>query len=481
MASRMTVDLAAICAAAIRSISAGRAASAAVRRSRWASPPCCCCCSAWPSSAFSTAGFSAALASWAISPGLMLPPNPGDWAHVRLYAMSLIETVAISLLGTLARVDPGGAAGPARRQQRHHRSGSLHFLSRRSLDTIRSVDILIWALIWINVVGLGPFAGVLAIMTSDIGNFGKLFSEAIEAADRRPVEGIVSTGGGPHPRHPLRHPARGLPGAGEPGALLLRIQHPLGHHHRHRRRGRHRPASRRGDPHARAAAGLVHHPDDPGRRRRHRRRLEPAALRPDRPTGAARLERSSRATPSTTRRVPRKASPSSPANGWAGAPSAGRARPVPLSSGIDPRAPGRDHRRAAALWLSRHAEAARSRWPTRCRRATSSPPSGSSPPDSVRFTVPSIDARRIVGLPGPGADRRARPSCRISPTAASSSSTSSAGPPTRQSWRAAARNGLSPRQDELLKRWGYPYVLEEWRFHLTLTGRMPMPPSGRPS
>jgi putative phosphonate metabolism protein len=33
-------------------------------------------------------------------------------------------------------------------------------------------------------------------------------------------------------------------------------------------------------------------------------------------------------------------------------------------------------------------------------------------------------------------------------------------------------NGLSPRQDELLKRWGYPYVLEEWRFHLTLTSRI---------
>jgi putative phosphonate metabolism protein len=35
------------------------------------------------------------------------------------------------------------------------------------------------------------------------------------------------------------------------------------------------------------------------------------------------------------------------------------------------------------------------------------------------------------------------------------------------------KNGLTPRQDELLLRWGYPYVLEEWRFHLTLTGRLP--------
>ncbi len=39
----------------------------------------------------------------------------------------------------------------------------VHVLARRSLDTVRSVDTLIWALIWINVVGLGPFAGALAI------------------------------------------------------------------------------------------------------------------------------------------------------------------------------------------------------------------------------------------------------------------------------------------------------------------------------
>jgi phosphonate transport system permease protein len=71
----------------------------------------------------------------------------------------------------------------------------VQFASRRVLDGIRGIDTLIWALLWINVVGLGPFAGVLAIMTSDLGTFGKLFSEAIEAADKKPVEGIASTGG----------------------------------------------------------------------------------------------------------------------------------------------------------------------------------------------------------------------------------------------------------------------------------------------
>jgi len=126
--------------------------------------------------------------------GLMLPPDPGSWAHARAYGMALIETVAIALLGTLSAAILALPVGLlAARNVTAQRI--VRFLARRSLDTIRSVDILIWALIWINVVGLGPFAGALAIMTSDIGSFGKLFSEAIEAADRKPVEGIASAGG----------------------------------------------------------------------------------------------------------------------------------------------------------------------------------------------------------------------------------------------------------------------------------------------
>lgn len=127
--------------------------------------------------------------------GLMLPPDPKDWAHVRAFSWALVETVAIALLGTLfaalIALPVGLLAARNVTTQR-----VVRFLSRRSLDTIRSVDILVWALIWVNVVGLGPFAGALAIMTADIGTFGKLFSEAIETADRKPVEGIRSAGGG---------------------------------------------------------------------------------------------------------------------------------------------------------------------------------------------------------------------------------------------------------------------------------------------
>jgi len=105
------------------------------------------------------------------------------------------ETIAIAFLGTLlAAIMAFPVAALAARNTTINRL--VHFLARRTFDTLRGVDTLIWALIWINVVGLGPFAGVLAIVCSDIGSFGKLFSEAIEAADRKPVEGIVSTGGG---------------------------------------------------------------------------------------------------------------------------------------------------------------------------------------------------------------------------------------------------------------------------------------------
>jgi phosphonate transport system permease protein len=125
---------------------------------------------------------------------LMLPPEPGSWPLFVSYCWALVETIAIALLGTLVAAILALPLGlMAARNVTAARL--VNFLTRRSLDTIRSVDILVWALIWIGVVGLGPFAGVLAFATSDIGSFGKLFSEAIEAADRKPVEGIVSAGG----------------------------------------------------------------------------------------------------------------------------------------------------------------------------------------------------------------------------------------------------------------------------------------------
>ena len=124
----------------------------------------------------------------------MLPPHPGSASLAGIYAYAMLETLAIALLGTLMAAIVAFPLGfLAARNTTLNRV--VQFFARRSFDTLRGVDILIWALIWINVVGLGPFAGVLALFMSDLGSFGKLFSEAIEAADDKPVEGVLSTGG----------------------------------------------------------------------------------------------------------------------------------------------------------------------------------------------------------------------------------------------------------------------------------------------
>jgi len=124
----------------------------------------------------------------------MIPPDPGSWHRAGIYAYAMLETLSIALLGTLMAAIVAFPLGfLAARNTTLNRV--VKFAARRSFDTLRGVDILIWALIWINVVGLGPFAGVLALFMSDLGIFGKLFSEAIEAADDKPVEGVLSTGG----------------------------------------------------------------------------------------------------------------------------------------------------------------------------------------------------------------------------------------------------------------------------------------------
>lgn len=122
---------------------------------------------------------------------MMIPPDPGS--SLPLYLKAMGETLSIALLGTtLAALL---ALPVSLFAARNVVPSVVRFPIRRFLDSIRGVDTLIWALVWINVVGLGPFAGVLAIAVSDFGAFGKLFSEAIEGADQKQVEGIRASGG----------------------------------------------------------------------------------------------------------------------------------------------------------------------------------------------------------------------------------------------------------------------------------------------
>jgi phosphonate transport system permease protein len=70
----------------------------------------------------------------------------------------------------------------------------LRFLVRRVLEFARTVPGIVFALIFVIAFGLGPMAGVLAIAIHSTGALGKLFSETVENADMKPVEGVRSTG-----------------------------------------------------------------------------------------------------------------------------------------------------------------------------------------------------------------------------------------------------------------------------------------------
>lgn len=122
--------------------------------------------------------------------GRMLPP---DWTFASRLVHPLIQTINIATLGTavalvLALPLAFFAAlntSPAR---------PLYALARLLIVVSRSVDTLIWALIFIIVVGPGSLAGALAVAVRSIGFLGKLFAEGIEEIDRGQVEAVTATG-----------------------------------------------------------------------------------------------------------------------------------------------------------------------------------------------------------------------------------------------------------------------------------------------
>ena len=118
-----------------------------------------------------------------------LNPKFRDW---QAYLKEMVETVQIAIWGTAlavvigtpfailsaSNVCPQWVVQPV----------------RRLMDAFRAINEIVFALLFVVAVGLGPLAGVLALAIHNIGIVAKLFSEAVEAIDPRPVEGIRATG-----------------------------------------------------------------------------------------------------------------------------------------------------------------------------------------------------------------------------------------------------------------------------------------------
>lgn len=115
-----------------------------------------------------------------------------DFANWREYFSEMFVTIQIAVWGSLLAMlgaVPFGVLSSSNVVPVY-----IYQPVRRVMDIFRSVNEMIFAMLFISAVGLGPFAGVLALFCHTLGTLAKLFSEAVEAIDPEPVEGIRATG-----------------------------------------------------------------------------------------------------------------------------------------------------------------------------------------------------------------------------------------------------------------------------------------------
>jgi phosphonate transport system permease protein len=126
----------------------------------------------------------------------------GEWRisdTLRLSLDKMLETIFLALMGTAFGVVLSVPLSflAARNLMKGSRVGSLvYYVTRTFFNLTRSIEVMIVAVIMAVVVGIGPFAGVMALVIHSIGALGKLYSEAIESIDPGPIEAITATGAG---------------------------------------------------------------------------------------------------------------------------------------------------------------------------------------------------------------------------------------------------------------------------------------------
>jgi phosphonate transport system permease protein len=118
--------------------------------------------------------------------------NNAMWRHKDV-AWAIGETILMAFLGTMGAAIialPFGVIAA----KRFSPFTLVRAATRRLFDFVRGVDALIWTVVLARAFGPGPLTGALAILITDTGTFGKIFSEALENVDHKQIEGVASTG-----------------------------------------------------------------------------------------------------------------------------------------------------------------------------------------------------------------------------------------------------------------------------------------------
>lgn len=117
---------------------------------------------------------------------------PPDWSVTRLVAQSAVETLMIALAGTALAVVVALPLGFLAAS--NVSPGWLSHPIKWFLGFVRSIPLIVVAMLFVSAVGLGPFPGMLAIAFHSIGMLGKFYAEEFETADRGVLQAVRGTG-----------------------------------------------------------------------------------------------------------------------------------------------------------------------------------------------------------------------------------------------------------------------------------------------
>jgi phosphonate transport system permease protein len=125
--------------------------------------------------------------------GLLVQMFPPDFTRIDRILLKLLETLQMAIAGAaIGLVVAFPFAILAARNLSPH--PAVRIVARGFIAFVRTVPDLVWAIVFIIVVGLGPAAGVLAIMMDKIGFAGRFFAEAMEEADQSPQDALRAIG-----------------------------------------------------------------------------------------------------------------------------------------------------------------------------------------------------------------------------------------------------------------------------------------------
>lgn len=119
-----------------------------------------------------------------------------DWSILPIAIINIVETIFMAFIATALAIPIAFVLSflSAKNIMRGPLAYTIYIALRTILNVVRSVEAFIWAIIFSVWVGIGPFAGMLALMVHSVASLAKQYSEMVESVNDGPIEGIQSTG-----------------------------------------------------------------------------------------------------------------------------------------------------------------------------------------------------------------------------------------------------------------------------------------------